>query len=102
MGSIFTNGVWTAKAGREEEFVAAWQDLADWVVATFPDAARPPSLYRDLDDRTRFVAFDEWDGAEAIVACRRHPDFRQRVDALLSGPVQSVEGAMLEPVVIPS
>jgi len=101
VGSVIANGVWTAKEGREDEFVSAWKELAAWVVATFPDEARPPSLYRDLDHRSRFVAFDEWGSSEAIVACRRHPDFRARIAALLGGPLEGVDGAMLEPVVLP-
>ena len=97
MGSVFTNGFWIAKAGREDEFVPAWKELAAWVVATFP-AAAPQSLFRDLENRARFVVLDEWDSAEAVVECRRHPEFRKRVAELLSGPVESIEGAMLEAI----
>jgi hypothetical protein len=37
----------------------------------------------------------------AVLACRRHPEFRRRLAALLRGPLDSIEGAMLEPVVAP-
>jgi hypothetical protein len=70
-------------------------------VAAFPDEARPPSLYRDLERPSRFVVFDEWDNSDAILACRHHPDFRRRIAALLSGPVEGIDGAMLEPLVRP-
>ena len=99
MGSVFANGFWIAKEGCEDEFVAEWKELAAWVVATFPNAAHPPSLFRDLDNRRRFVALDEWDSTEAILECRRHPEFRERMAELLSGPLESVDGAMLEAVV---
>ena len=100
MGSVFTNGFWITKAGREDEFVSAWKELAAWVLATFPDAA-PQSLFRDLDNRSRFVVLDEWESTEAVVECRRNPEFRKRFAELLRGPVESVEGAMLEAVVSP-
>ena len=97
MGRVFTNGFWIAKAGREDEFVSAWNELAAWVVATFPDAA-PQLLFRDLDNRSRFVVLDEWNSTEAVLECRRHPEFRRRLAELLSGPVESLEGTMLEAI----
>ena len=97
MGSVFTNGFWITKAGREDEFVSAWKELAAWVLATFPDAA-PQSLFRDLDNRSRFVVLDKWNSTEAVLECRRHPEFRRRITELLSGPLESLEGTMLEAI----
>jgi hypothetical protein len=35
--SVYTLGVWTVTDGREEDFVRAWQELADRTKAEFPD-----------------------------------------------------------------
>jgi hypothetical protein len=30
---IYTSGDWMVKPGREEEFIEAWHDLAEWTAA---------------------------------------------------------------------
>jgi hypothetical protein len=38
MGDLYTCGTWTVVPGREDDFVAAWQDLADWTLREIPGA----------------------------------------------------------------
>jgi hypothetical protein len=36
MGQPYTHGVWKVKPSREEEFVAAWTELAEWTAREVP------------------------------------------------------------------
>lgn len=106
MASVVATSILTVRPGHDDEFVAQWRELADWIVAAFfhcfSPGARPPSLNRDLDNRSRFLAVEEWDSLESVMRCRRHPEFQRRVGALLGGPAASMEAATVEAVVSPA
>jgi len=51
---VFTLGMWIVKEGRQDDFVRAWQDLAETTKADFPAA----QLVSPADDR---VAWDVHD-----------------------------------------
>ena len=81
MGQPYTLGNWVAKPGREEEFVAAWRELADWTTSEI--GGKPSAkLLRDMADPRRFVSFGPWDSLEAIDAWRALPGFRERVSGI--------------------
>ena len=80
MGQVYTHGTWHAKPCREDEFVAAWRELADWTLTVFPDARG--TLLRDRDDPTRFASFGPWDGVETVARWRAHPEFQRRVERM--------------------
>ena len=53
---LYTSGDWFVKSGREEEFINAWRDLAEWTAAEFAPKARA-MLLRDRDESSRFRSF---------------------------------------------
>jgi hypothetical protein len=53
----YTMGFWTAKAGEEDAFVAAWTEFAEWMKEHPAD----------------------WDGIEPIHAWKSTPEFRERI-----------------------
>jgi quinol monooxygenase YgiN len=57
MGPIWTHGVWTVKAGREEDFVSAWRELVPIGAQIGSEA---PVLLRDRDRPNVFVSFGPW------------------------------------------
>jgi heme-degrading monooxygenase HmoA len=73
----YTMGFWTAKAGEEDAFVAAWTEFAEWI-KTQP-GVRTLRLVRDLNEPARFISFADWDGIEAIHAWKSSPEFRERI-----------------------
>jgi heme-degrading monooxygenase HmoA len=78
MGSLYTLGEWTVIAGREEQFVAAWGELAAWTAAN-AEGSGWAKLLQDRDDPQRFISFGPWSSDEAIGAWRGHPEFEAHV-----------------------
>ena len=81
MAVPYTSGEWIALPGHEDEFAAAWRELASWASETIPGTGRAV-LLRDRADPRRFVSFGPWADDAAIEAFRAHPDFRQRVERM--------------------
>ncbi len=99
MGRPYTSGAWTAKAGREDEFVTRWRALAQWASEEFPDAGRP-ILLRDMNDTRRFTSLGSWRDVDQIAAFRAHPEFSRhvaRLSEVLDGFVPSTLEAVVEP-----
>lgn len=86
MTEIYTVGIWTVKAGREEEFVAAWRAMGEATIAEFP--AAHGRLLRNVDNPSRFVSFGPWDSLETVDAWRASTPFKEgvaRIGELLDG-----------------
>jgi heme-degrading monooxygenase HmoA len=77
MTELYTVGIWTVKAGREEEFVAAWRAMGEATIAEFP--AAHGRLLRDVDNPGRFVSFGPWDSLETVDAWRASMPFKEGV-----------------------
>lgn len=77
MTEIYSLGIWTVKAGSEEEFVAAWRAMGEATIAEFP--AAHGTLLRDVDNRGRFVSFGPWDSLETVDAWRASTPFKEGV-----------------------
>jgi quinol monooxygenase YgiN len=78
MPMIYTSGTWVTKAGNEEAFIDAWQELADWTTEQVEGNPKA-MLLRDLEDRSRFISFGPWDDVERVAAWRALPGFQERV-----------------------
>jgi heme-degrading monooxygenase HmoA len=65
MPRIWTHGVWTVKAGREDEFVDAWQAMAQGAMEEL-HPREAPHLLRDRDQPNVFRSFGYWEEAEEI------------------------------------
>jgi heme-degrading monooxygenase HmoA len=72
------------KPGREDDFVASWDALAQWTLDRGFDTHG--TLVRDRSDPQRFVSFGPWRSVEDAERWRAEPEFQARVarlDALL-------------------
>jgi len=69
MTEVWTHSTWTVKAGREDEFIAAWRALVDDVRAEIEPRVAP-TLLRDHDRPTVFVSFAPWSGGNAVATFR--------------------------------
>jgi len=81
MGQPHTFGSWRVKAGREDDFVAAWHDMAGWTEDDIHHLGGG-RLLQDQEDPSRFYSFGSWESNEAIETWRERPGFRQRIAAM--------------------
>lgn len=95
--SVYTMGIWQAKPGREDEFVAAWWEFARWSSQEFEvKGSTGPLLLRDREQPGRFVSVGPWETVEQIAAWRAHPAFQERVG--IRDFLESFTPATLDPV----
>jgi hypothetical protein len=88
--------MYRVKVGREEAFLAAWDELAD----TFTSLPNPPlwgTLIRHRVDRTLFYSFGPWRGAQDVAAMRESAEagaafgiLRELCDELTPGDYEVV------------
>ena len=81
MPNVWTHGTWTVKPGREDDFVAVWRAMAARGVAEL-NAAAPPTLLRDRDERNVFVSFGPWPSLDEVTRFRSSPMFREAYEEL--------------------
>ena len=72
---LYTVGTWTAKPGKEADFISAWVEFARWTAENQPGAAHAYIL-QDLAHPQRFLTFGPWESAERIDAWRATPEFK--------------------------
>ena len=86
MTDVWTHGTWTVKAGREDDFVEAWREMAREVAAHL-EVRTTPLLLRDRDRPNVFISFGPWESLDAVTRFRASEPFRRHVTAM---------GALLE------
>jgi heme-degrading monooxygenase HmoA len=91
---LYTYSVWIVRPGREEEFVAAWRELAEWTTANAAGVG-PARLLQDERQPTRFISLAPWDSRRAIAAWRALPGYGERI-ARLRGLVETFTPAELD------
>jgi len=78
MSQLYTSGRWTVAPGREEDFVAAWKEMAEWTSAEIPGSSWA-TLLQHHEERNVFLSAGPWETAEAIAAWRESPGFKEHV-----------------------
>ena len=63
MARVWTHGVWTVAAGRDDDFVAAWRAL---VPVGLRLGAADPACVRDRERPSEFRSFGAWPDLEAV------------------------------------
>lgn len=74
-GQLYTLATWTVKAGKEAEFIVAWQAFADWTTGNMPGAGAGQLLQNQADTR-RFVSFGPWQEQSQIDYWREQAEFQ--------------------------
>ena len=78
MSQVYISGRWTVVPGREEEFVTARNELAEWTWAEIPGSSWAP-LLPHLENPNVFLSFGPCESPEAVAAWRESPGFQERV-----------------------
>ena len=81
MGQPHTHGTWHVKPGREDDFIAAWREMASWTNEDFGEVGGARLLQDDQDTRL-FHSVGSWPSDTAIEAWRAHPEFKKRLKAI--------------------
>jgi heme-degrading monooxygenase HmoA len=77
MAETYTSGLWTVKAGHEEDFVEAWTDFVRW--ARDQPGSGTFRLVRDVEDGRRFLSFAPWESFDAQQAWKSTDEFGARM-----------------------
>lgn len=77
MAETYTMGFWTAKAGEEDAFAAAWTEFAEWMKEQ--PGVETMRLVRDLKEPAKFISFANWKRIELIHAWKSTPEFKERI-----------------------
>jgi quinol monooxygenase YgiN len=70
---IWTLARWTVMPGKEDQFVAAWREMAERTLEAFAGASG--TLLRDRAQPNIFFSFGPWEDAEAVTRWRASPAF---------------------------
>ena len=81
-------GIWQVKPGSEDDFVTAWQEMADWTMREVQG-----------DQPSRFVSFGPWPDERTIAAWRGSAGFQERVGRI-RGLLEDFSPATLDPVAV--
>jgi heme-degrading monooxygenase HmoA len=74
----WASGVWTVRAGSEDEFVERWRTWLEWTSKNAP-GFRSATLIRNEADGRRFESFSDWDDADARATWESSDGFRERM-----------------------
>jgi heme-degrading monooxygenase HmoA len=96
VSEVWAAATWTVRAGREEEFIEAWREFAEWSAAAHGPARA--WLLRDREDVRRFVSIGPWPSEDAIVAWRDDPGFGERIRPIRE-LLEALEPRTLDPMV---
>ena len=78
MPGLYTCGTWVVKQGREDEFIAAWQELAEWTLEEVGGTSWA-RLVQNEEQPNVFMSFGPWTSHDAIDNWRSSDGFRDRV-----------------------
>ncbi len=72
----YTLGLWTVKAGKEQEFVEEWNRFAGWT-SRHVVGSGSATLLQDPKNEREFISFGPWDNEQAIDSWRAAPEFQE-------------------------
>jgi heme-degrading monooxygenase HmoA len=81
MGTVYTSGTWKPRPDREDAFLEAWKQFADWA-ARMPGAGQL-RLTRDLHQEGRYVSFGDWASNDVVRGWKSSPEFKERMAQVL-------------------
>ncbi|HLM07421.1 MAG TPA: antibiotic biosynthesis monooxygenase family protein [Blastococcus sp.] len=94
--AVYTLGIWTVRPGAEDDFVAAWREMANNTTADFPSATA--MLLHDRDRPNLFISYGPWRSLAEIESWRGSAVFRDGV-ARIRASLESFEPHTMDPVV---
>jgi quinol monooxygenase YgiN len=81
MMAVYTSGDWYVQPGREQEFVDAWREMAEWSTNEYGPNGWG-KLMRDKADPTRFRSLGAWPNERVVEEWRASDGFKQRLSKM--------------------
>jgi quinol monooxygenase YgiN len=72
---VYSVGLWTARAGKEETFKKSWEDFATWSKNNIPGAITA-LLLQDREDPRKFLTVGPWKDEPSVQTWRASPEFK--------------------------
>ena len=91
-GDPYTLAKWQVRPGREEDFIRAWDQLAEVFVA-LPEAPLWGTLIRSESDPALFYSFGPWHEPEDITAMRADPLAQAAMERVRELCVEAIPGS---------
>jgi heme-degrading monooxygenase HmoA len=85
----FTTGIWNVKKGKEQEFIEAWKEMAEWTFNNIDGGSA--RLLQDSKDGSRFISVGQWTSENNIQKWRDTDEFKNalnKINTLLAEPAQ--------------
>jgi heme-degrading monooxygenase HmoA len=76
----FTTGVWNVKKGKEQEFINAWKEMAEWTSKNMDGVSA--HLLQDSQDQSRFISVGEWVNESNIQKWRESNEFKKAFEKI--------------------
>jgi len=87
LNQSFTTGIWNVKKGKEQEFINAWKEIAQWTFNTMDGGSA--RLLQDSKDQSKFISVGQWVSKDNIQKWRDTTEFKtalEKINALLVEP----------------
>ena len=81
MSDTYTSGTWVPYPGKEQTFVEAWAQFAQW--ASGQPGAGALTLAQDVYNPERYLSFGDWETGEAARDWKASPEFQERIAHVL-------------------
>jgi heme-degrading monooxygenase HmoA len=83
----FTTGIWNVKKGKEQEFINAWKEIAEWTFKNMDGGSA--RLLQDSQDQSRFISVGEWNSESNIQKWRETSELKnamEKINQILTEP----------------
>lgn len=85
----FTTGVWNVKKGKEQEFISAWKEIAQWTFSNMDGGSA--RLLQDAKDQSKFISVGKWVSESNIQKWRETSEFKNALEKMNNMLVESSE-----------
>ncbi len=98
LNQSFTTGIWNVKKGKEQEFINAWKEMAQWTFANMDGGSA--RLLQDAKDPSRFISLGQWVSENNIQKWRETSEFKNALEKINNMLVESSEPHTMKEVVV--
>lgn len=93
----FTTGIWNVKKGKEQEFINAWKEIAQWTFNNMDGGSA--RLLQDAKDQSRFISVGKWVSENNIQKWRETTEFKTALEKMNNLLVEPSEPHTMKEVV---